>query len=57
MDDGALANALDRADRALERIEHALAATRASTGRDDRLRARVHEAVAELDRLIRSAEG
>jgi hypothetical protein len=56
MDDGALANALDRAERAIERIERALAATRVSSGRDDQLRARVREALAELDQLIRSAE-
>ena len=57
MDDGALANALDRAERAIERIERAVAATRVSSGRDDQLRAKVREAVAELDQLIRAVEG
>ena len=57
MDDGALANALDRAERAIERIERAAAATRLSSGRDDELRAKVREAVAELDQLIRAVEG
>ena len=56
MDDGALANALDRTERALERIERALAGQRVSSGRDDALRAKVREAVAELDQLIRAVE-
>jgi Zn-dependent oligopeptidase len=54
MDDSGLAQALDRADRALSRIERALH-TRQSNGRDEELRHKVREAVAELDQLIRSA--
>ena len=54
MDDGGLAQALDRADRALSRIERALEDRRQS-GRDDELRNKVREAVAELDQLIRAA--
>ena len=54
MDDGGLAQALDRADQALSRIERALA-NRSQGGRDDDLRQKVREAVAELDQLIRSA--
>ncbi len=54
MDDGGLAQALDRADRALARIERALDG-RPEVGRDEALRSKVREAVAELDHLIRSA--
>ena len=54
MDDGGLAQALDRADRALARIERALEG-RSNSGRDEALRDKVREAVAELDQLIRSA--
>ena len=57
MDDGGLSSALDRAERALARIETALAERKPDNGRDDELRARVREAVAELDQLIREASG
>ena len=55
MDDGGLNTALDRAERALARIERALAAQQQNEGRDEALRARVREAVAELDQLIRES--
>ncbi len=55
MDDGGLSAALDRAERAFQRIERTLATREAASGRDEELRARVREAVAELDRLIREA--
>lgn len=56
MDDGALSAALERADRALGRIERGLAARSQKTdAREEELRSKVREAVAELDRLIRSA--
>jgi len=55
MDQAALPAALDRAERALERVERALADSRRSDERDEELRARVREAVAELDQLIREA--
>jgi ElaB/YqjD/DUF883 family membrane-anchored ribosome-binding protein len=55
MDDGGLSTALDRAERALARIERALAARKPVSGRDDELRAKVRDAVAELDQLIREA--
>ena len=55
MDDGGLSAALDRAERALARIETAIANRRPENGRDEQLRARVREAVAELDQLIREA--
>jgi len=55
MDDNGLSTAFDRAERALERIERALANRRPAQGRDDELRARVREVVEELDELIREA--
>jgi hypothetical protein len=54
MDDDGLSTALDRAERAIERIQRALAnRPPPAPPRDDELRARVREAVAELDELIR----
>jgi len=55
MDDEALGSALDRAERALQRIERALASRQPTDNRDEALRAKVREAVAELDQLIREA--
>ena len=56
MDDAALSQALERADRALLRIERALAArTHQASGREQELRSKVREAVAELDQLIRAS--
>ncbi|MBA2772387.1 MAG: hypothetical protein H0U34_10340 [Sphingomonas sp.] len=54
MDDGGLAQTLERADRALTRIERALE-SRDKNGRDEELRSKVREAVADLDQLIRTA--
>ena len=53
MDDPRLAAALDRAERAILRIERSVAAPKPAGGKDDVLRAKVREAVAELDQLIR----
>ena len=55
MDDAELVSALDRADRALQRIERALSARQPAARRDDELRAKVREVVEELDVLIRDA--
>ena len=55
MDDGGLSAALERSERALARIESALAARRPQDSRDDELREKVRRAVAELDQLIREA--
>ena len=55
MNDGGVSASLDRAQRALDRIEHALANRPKPHGRDDALRAKVREAVAELDALISEA--
>ena len=56
MDEGRLSTALDRAERALARIERALAERQGESHRDEELRAKVREAVAELDQIIRMAE-
>ena len=56
MDDGGLSAALDRAERAIERVQNALSARKISSdGRDEELRAKVREVVDELDELIRQA--
>jgi hypothetical protein len=55
MNDGGVSASLDRAQRALDRIERALANRPKVEGRDEALRAKVREAVAELDALIREA--
>lgn len=55
MDDASLSAALDRAERALQQIEQALERRQPESGRDEELRAKVREAVAELDQLIREA--
>jgi trimethylamine:corrinoid methyltransferase-like protein len=46
---------LDRAERALQRVERALAERTPAPAVDDELRARVREVVAELDELIKEA--
>jgi hypothetical protein len=55
MDDSEVSMALERAERALQRIERALAGRQGTPGRDEALRARVREVVEELDGLIREA--
>jgi hypothetical protein len=55
MDDNELPLALERAERALQRIERAIAARETGTGRDDELRAKVREVVEELDEMIKQA--
>jgi hypothetical protein len=59
MDDGGLSAALERAERAVERIHDALVSRQPQAGRDggrdDDLRAKVREVVVELDELIREA--
>lgn len=57
MDEGRLTSAFERAERAILRIERAISTPRKSPERrDDQLRAKVREAVAELDQIIREAE-
>jgi hypothetical protein len=46
---------LDRAESALARIERALSQRKPESGRDDALRAKVRDAISELDQLIREA--
>jgi hypothetical protein len=55
MDDSELSMALERADRALQRVERALAGREPAANRDQALRARVREVVEELDELIKEA--
>jgi len=55
MDDSALSAAFDRAERALQRVEHALERRQPPVVRDEELRAKVREVVEELDELIRQA--
>ena len=55
MEEQALSEALTRAESALERVEQALARLESTRGRDDELRVKVREAVAELDQMIRAA--
>ncbi|GAA4758754.1 hypothetical protein GCM10023264_29000 [Sphingomonas daechungensis] len=56
MEESRLNTALDRVERALARIEQSVPKLSRPTGKDDALRARVREAVAELDQIIRLAE-
>ena len=56
MDEGRLTSALDRAERALARIERSVSQVSSANGKDEALRAKVREAVAELDQIIRMAE-
>lgn len=55
MSDDGLVQSLDRAERALQRIERVLSRGKPSAGRDEQLRAKVRDVVAELDSLIESA--
>ncbi len=55
MDDARLSDALERSERAILRIERAVSERRPASRNDDQLRAKVREAVAELDSLIREA--
>jgi predicted ABC-type ATPase len=56
MDEGRLTSALDRAERARARIERSVAHGGHGNGKDQELRTKVREAVAELDQIIRMAE-
>ena len=50
-----LEEAVDRAERALLRIDRAIERGAMNESRDDKLRANVAEAIAELDAIIREA--
>lgn len=54
MTDPQLADALDRAERALARIEAVAARASSGRGRDEALRDKVRGVVAELDDMIRA---
>jgi hypothetical protein len=55
MDLKPLENAMDRAERALMRIERAVERGAMHQGRDEQLRSRVAGVLTELDELIREA--
>ena len=55
MDAKPLENALDRAERALMRIERSIERGAMNSGRDDALRSKVAGVLTELDELIREA--
>ncbi|WP_037501973.1 hypothetical protein [Sphingomonas jaspsi] len=58
MDPKVLENAMERAERALMRIERSVergSMAPSAGGRDDELRAKVADALAELDEIIREA--
>jgi hypothetical protein len=55
MSDDGLVHSLDCSERALERIERALSRLQSGSGRDEELRARVRDVVAELDSIIEGA--
>jgi hypothetical protein len=55
MDLKPLENAMDRAERALLRIERAIDRGAMQGGRDERLRSKVAGVLSELDELIREA--
>jgi hypothetical protein len=55
MSSRSLEEAMDRAERALLRIERAIERGSMHEGRDDKLRANVANAIAELDTIIKEA--
>jgi len=55
MDAKPLENALDRAERALMRIERSIERGAMNSGRDEALRSKVAGVLTELDELIREA--
>ena len=55
MDTAPLQQAMERAERALLRIERSVERGTMHRGRDDALRGKVSDVVAELDQLIREA--
>ena len=54
MSNQVLTDAIDRAERALSRLEQAAATINNSRGREDKLRATVRDVVAELDSIFAS---
>ena len=56
MSNQVLTDAIDRAERALARLERAAASVRGNRGREDKLRATVREVVAELDSIFAAGD-
>ncbi|MES2146896.1 MAG: hypothetical protein V4491_03490 [Pseudomonadota bacterium] len=55
MSEDSLERALERAEFAVKRIQRSLGQRSPAGGRDEELRSKVRDAVAELDQLIREA--
>lgn len=56
MSDQVLTDAIDRAERAMSRLEQAAARIKGSRGREEKLRATVREVVAELDSIFAAGD-
>ena len=56
MSNQVLTDAIDRAERALSRLEQAASHIDTSRGREDKLRATVRDVVAELDSIFAGGE-
>ena len=56
MSNQVLTDAIDRAERALARLERAAASTKGNRGREDKLRATVRDVVAELDSIFAAGD-
>ena len=56
MSDQVLTDAIDRAERALTRLERAAGSIKGSRGREDKLRATVRDVVAELDSIFAAGD-
>ncbi len=54
MSDPLLTDAIDRAERAMARLERAAASIKGNRGREEKLRATVRDVVAELDSIFAS---
>ena len=56
MSNQVLTDAIDRAERAMSRLEQAALQIDSSRGREDKLRATVRDVVAELDSIFAGSE-
>ena len=54
MSNQVLTDAIDRAERAMARLEQTVSTIRGSRGREEKLRATVRDVVAELDSIFAS---
>ena len=56
MSNQVLTDAIDRAERAMSRLEQAASSINGNRGREEKLRATVRDVVAELDSIFASGE-